>query len=145
MVEAKTKPTPVAVEAFLAGVEPAGRRAEASVLDGLFRKVTGEAPRMWGPSIVGYGEYHTVYASGRKVNCLRVGFSPRKPKHSLYVACTCEGRQGAELGTLLERLGKHALGAGGCLYVNKLADIDVTVLEQIIALGWKTSWVGYPG
>jgi hypothetical protein len=144
MAEAKTRPTPVAVEAFLAGVEPAGKRAEASVLDNLFRKVTGERPRMWGPSIVGYGEYHTVYASGRKVDSLRVGFSPRKPKHSLYIACTCEGREGAELAPLLERLGKHSLGAGGCLYVNKLADIDLAVLEQIVALGWKTSLETYP-
>jgi hypothetical protein len=135
----------MAVEAFLAGVEPAARRAEAPVLDLLFRKITGQVPRMWGPSIVGYGEYHTVYDSGRKVDCLRVGFSPRKPKHSLYVACTCQGREGAELSPLLDRLGKHSLGAGGCLYVNKLADIDLDVLEQIVALGWKTSLETYPG
>jgi len=144
MADAKTRPTPVAVEAFLAGVEPAARRAEAPVLDLLFRKVTGEKPCMWGPSIVGYGEYHTIYDSGRKVSCLRVGFSPRKPKHSLYVACTCEGREGPKLAQLLARLGKHALGTGGCLYVNRLADIDLAVLEEIVALGWKASLERYP-
>ena len=93
MAETKTRPTQVSVEDFIAAVEPASKREDAPVLDALFRRVTGEVPRMWGPSIVGYGEYNTVYDSGRKVSCLRVGFSPRKAKHSLYIACSCDGEK----------------------------------------------------
>lgn len=144
MAEAKTRPTQVSVEEFIASVEPAGKREDAPVLDALFRAVTGEPPRMWGPSIIGYGEYNTVYPSGRKVSCLRIGFSPRKAKHSLYIACSCDGEEGPAFEALLARLGKHSRGDGGCLYVNKLADIDLAVLEEMIALGWKTSFERYP-
>jgi len=144
MAEAKTKPTLVSVEDYLAGVEPAAKREDGKVLDALFRKVTGEAPRMWGPSIVGYGEYDTVYASGRKVNCARIGFSPRKAKHSLYISCHCDGVEDPRFSALLERFGKYSRGDGGCLYVNKLADIDLAVLEEMIALGWQNSFETYP-
>ncbi|OYW44404.1 MAG: hypothetical protein B7Z08_05975 [Sphingomonadales bacterium 32-68-7] len=145
MGDGKTKPTEHAVAAFLAAVEPPAKRADGEVLEALFRKVTGEAPRMWGPSIVGYGEYNTVYDSGRKVSCARVGFSPRKAKHSLYIECKCgDAASDSEYEALLGKLGKHAQGQGGCLYVNKLADIDLGVLEQMVALGWKTSFVRYP-
>ena len=145
MAEAKTRPTQMSVEDFIAAVEPTSKREDAPVLDALFRHVTGEVPRMWGPSIIGYGEYETVYDSGRKVNCLRVGFSPRKARHSLYIACNCNGTEGPALEALLARLGKHSLGDGGCLYVNKLADIDLAVLEDMITLGWQTSLERYPG
>ena len=144
MSETKTKPTQVSVEDFLAAVEPASKRVDAPVLDALFRKVTGEPPRMWGPTIVGYGQYHYRYDSGHEGDMCRVGFSPRKAKHSLYIACSCDGPEGAEYEALLGRLGKHSTGNGGCLYVNKLADIDLGVLEEMIALGWKTSFEVYP-
>lgn len=144
MAEAKTKPTQTSVEDFIAAVETASKREDAPVLDALFRRVTGEVPRMWGPSIIGYGEYDTVYDSGRKVSCLRVGFSPRKARHSLYIACSCAGKEGPAFEALLARLGKHSLGDGGCLYVNKLADIDLAVLEEMIALGWQASFERYP-
>jgi hypothetical protein len=144
MGEGKTKPTPVSVEDYIAAVEPAARREDAPVLDAMFRKVTGEAPRMWGPSIIGYGEYNTVYASGRKVSCLRTGFSPRKARHSLYISCSCDGEEDPRFTALLGRLGKHSRGDGGCLYVNKLADIDLEVLEEMIALGWRNSLETYP-
>ena len=144
MAEAKTKPADVTAESFLAAVEPESKRADGAVLDALFRKATGEAPVMWGPSIVGYGEYHTVYPSGRKVRCCRLGFSPRKAKHSLYISCSCDGEEDARFTALLGRLGKHTRGDGGCLYVNKLADIDLAVLEQMVALGWKNSFETYP-
>jgi len=144
MAEAKTKPTAVSVEDYIAGVEPASKRADAPVLDALFRKVTGEPPRMWGPSIIGYGEYHYRYDSGHEGAMCRVGFSPRKARHSLYIACSYEGPEGAEYEGLLARLGKHSTGNGGCLYVNKLAVIDLAILEQMIALGWKTSFERYP-
>lgn len=138
MGEAKTTITDIAAEAFIAGVEPPARRAEAEVLDALFRKVTGEAPKMWGPTIIGYGEYRTTYESGRDVHWMRSGFSPRKAKHSLYLMggycddVTARGRDDK-----LARLSKHSTGKS-CLYVNKLADIDLAVLEEIIAADWAT-------
>jgi hypothetical protein len=144
MAEAKTKPTQVRVEDFIDAVDPAARRADGKALDALFRKVTGVAPEMWGPTIVGYGAYDTVYASGRKVRCARTGFSPRKARHSLYISCSCGGEEDPAFTALLGRLGKHARGDGGCLYVNKLADIDLAVLEEMIALGWKNSLETYP-
>ena len=143
MAEAKTKPTQVSVEDFIAAVEPPAKREDAPVLDALFRKVTGAEPEMWGPTIVGYGEYTTVYESGRKVNCPRTGFSPRKAKHSLYVMSCGDERDEAAFAPLLERLGKHSRGKA-CLYVNKLADIDLGVLEQMIAMGWQRSFENYP-
>jgi hypothetical protein len=144
MADAKTKPTALSVEEFIAAVEPASKRDDAPVLDALFRKVTGQPAVMWGPSIVGYGQYSYRYASGREGTMCRVGFSPRKAKHSLYIACTCDGDQGPQVEALLARLGKHSLGDGGCLYVNKLADIDLAVLEEMIALGWRTSLETHP-
>ena len=136
MGEAKTTITEVTAEAFIAGVEPPARRAEAEVLDALFRKVTGETPKMWGPSIIGYGEYRTTYDSGRDVHWMRAGFSPRKAKHSLYfMGGYCDGQAGADRDGKLALLGKHSVGKS-CLYVNKLADIDLAVLEEIIAADW---------
>jgi len=142
MAEAKTKPTEVGVSAFLEGVEPPAKREEGKVLAALFRKVTGLEPVMWGPSIVGYGEYSTVYDSGREVRMCRTAFSPRKARHSLYLSCGTEKEERA-FAPLLARLGKHSRGKG-CLYVNKLADIDLTVLEEMVALSWRNSFERYP-
>lgn len=143
MAENKTQITGVSPADFLASVEPPAKRDDGMVLDALFRRVTGEEPRMWGPTIIGYGEYHYTYASGHSGNACRVGFSPRKAKHSLYVMdCGDDGEQGA-LAPLLARLGKHSRGKA-CLYVNKLADIDLAVLEEMIALGWKRSFDRWP-
>lgn len=138
MAEAKTTITDIAAETFIAAVEPPAKRQEAQVLDAVFRKVTGEAPKMWGPSIIGYGEYRTTYESGRDVHTMRTGFSPRKAKHSLYLMggycddITAKGRD-----EKLARLGKYSAGKS-CLYVNKLADIDLAVLEEIVAADWQT-------
>ena len=142
MAEPKTKATQVSVEAFIAAVEPASKREDAPVLDALFRRVTGEVPRMWGPSIIGYGQYHYRYESGHEGDMCRVGFSPRKARHSLYLMCGSPADEAA-FAPLLGRLGKHSRGRG-CLYVNKLADIDLGVLEEMIALGWQTSFERYP-
>ncbi len=137
MADVKTVATDADVEAFLAGIEPADKREEARTLDALFRKVTGHPPRMWGANIIGYGEYRTTYDSGRAVHWMRSGFSPRKAKHSLYLMggycddITAEGR--AEK---LSRLGKHSTGKS-CLYVTKLAAIDMAVLEEIVAADWQ--------
>ena len=91
---------------------------------------------MWGPTIVGYGEYRTTYASGRDVHWMRAGFSPRRAKHSIYLmGGYCDNLVGKHRDALLARLGKHSRGAS-CLYVSKLADIDLMVLEEMIAADW---------
>lgn len=136
MTKAKTTITSHAVEAFLQTVEPPARREEAAILDSLFRRVTGEMPRMWGPSIIGYGEYRTTYDSGREVHAMRTGFSPRKAKHSLYLqGGYCDPVAAAARDAALGRLGKHQMGKS-CLYVTRLADVDMAVLEEIIAADW---------
>ena len=142
MAETKTRPTETGVEGFIDAVEHPGKREDARVLDALFRKVTGTEPRMWGPTIVGYGRYHYRYDSGHEGEMCRAGFSPRKAKHSLYLMCGSP-KEEAQFAPLLARLGKHARGKG-CLYVNKLADIDLAVLEDMIALSWKNSFEKYP-
>ncbi|QYU69970.1 DUF1801 domain-containing protein [Leptolyngbya sp. 15MV] len=143
MAELKTQWTGVDPAGFLDAVEPAAKREDGLVLDAMFRRATGEEPRMWGPTIIGYGQYHYRYASGHEGDAPRSGFSPRKAKHSLYVMdCGDEGEEAA-FAPLLARLGKHSRGKA-CLYVNKLADIDLAVLEEMIALGWKRSFERWP-
>lgn len=144
MSDAKTVITDIDPMDFISGVEPEAKREDAKVLDALFRKVTGEEPKMWGPSIIGYGEYRTVYDSGRKVHFMRTGFSPRKAKHSLYLmGGYCDDIQAKRREDALNRLGKYKTGKS-CLYVNKLADIDLEVLEQMIADDWATMNRIYP-
>ena len=137
MAEAKTQITPVDPADFIASVEPEAKREEAKVLDALFRKVTGEDPRMWGPSIIGYGQYRTTYATGRDVHWMRSGFSPRKAKHSLYLmGGYCDEVTGKRRDALLAKLGKYATGKS-CLYINKLADVDMEVLEELLRNDWE--------
>ena len=144
MGEAKTQITDVDPADFLAAVEPERKREEAKVLDTLFRRITGEEPRMWGPSIIGYGSYRTTYASGRKVHWLRTGFSPRKAKHSLYlIGGYCDEVTGKRRDELLARLGKYKTGKS-CLYVNKLADVDMDVLEELLRNDWEAMARLYP-
>jgi hypothetical protein len=125
----KTHATEADVRTFLDAVEHPVRRADGLALDDMFRRVTGWQPRMWGPTIVGYGAYHYVYGSGREGDMCATGFSPRKSNLSLYIM---PGYQ--NFGGLLERLGKHKTGAA-CLYINKLADVDMGVLEKIVRAG----------
>lgn len=122
-------------------VEPDAKRAEAQILDAMFRRATEQVPRMWGGGIVGYGSYHYRYASGHEGDAPRVGFSPRKAKHSLYLLGSGDAAVEADLDDLLAKLGKHSRGAG-CLYVNKLADIDLAVLEEMVMLSWATPRAG---
>lgn len=137
VAQAKMQITDTSVDVFLAQVAPVRRHEEALVLDALFRRVTGASPRIWGNSIVGYGEYRTIYASGRKVHWMRSGFSPKKDKHSLHLmGGYCDPVIGPALEEKLGRLGRHSTGKS-CLYVNKLADIDLAVLEEIIAADWE--------
>nr|WP_298928710.1 DUF1801 domain-containing protein [uncultured Erythrobacter sp.] len=144
MAEAKTRPTEVDVADFIANVEPAAKREDAKVLDALFRKATGEEPHMWGPTIIGYGTYHYKYDSGREGDAARSGFSPRKAKHSLYLMGRyCDEETGKKVDALLEKMGKHKTGAS-CVYVNKLADIDLDVLEEIVGVCWDAMKRKYP-
>jgi len=125
----KTTETGADVAAFLGAVGHPVRRGDAAVLDAMFRRITGFSPRMWGPTIVGYGSYHYIYDSGREGDMCATGFSPRKTNLSLYIM---PGYQ--DFGDLLARLGKHRTGAA-CLYINKLADVDMAVLEEIVRAG----------
>ena len=124
-----TQATDISVESFLASVEPDRKREEARQLDALFQRVTGWQPLMWGPSMIGYGEYHYRYESGREGDFLATGFSPRKSRHSIYILPGY-----GDYGDILARLGKHARGKS-CLYINKLADIDLDVLGELIEAG----------
>ncbi|MEP4485233.1 MAG: DUF1801 domain-containing protein [Halioglobus sp.] len=127
----KTLPTEVSVEEFISDVQPDRKRDEALELDRLFRKITGWNPVMWGPTMIGYGSYHYRYESGREGEMLATGFSPRKAKHSIYVLPGY-----SDYGDILARLGKHTRGKS-CLYVNKLEDIDLDVLAELIAVGLR--------
>jgi hypothetical protein len=125
----KTVATDADVTAFLTSVENDTRRQDALALDAMFRRVTGWSPRMWGPTMVGYGQYHYRYETGREGDFLATGFSPRKASLSVYIM---PGYQ--DYAPILERLGKHKLGKS-CLYINKLADVDTDVLEELIRAG----------
>ncbi|MEE4155414.1 MAG: DUF1801 domain-containing protein [Erythrobacter sp.] len=144
MSEPKTAPNDASVGEFLAAVEPAAKRADAHELLSLFERVTGEPARMWGPSIIGFGEYTMTYANGRTAPWMRAGFSPRKAKHSLYLmGGYCDAAAGQAREAALARLGKHSTGKS-CLYINKLADIDMAVLEEMIAADWEAMQRLYP-
>jgi len=129
MSENKTRITDQNVDAFLRAVTPPRKAADALALDALFRAVTGFQPVMWGPSIIGYGRYHYRYASGREGDSLATGFSPRKSALSIYIMPGY-----TDFSAILSRLGKHKTGKP-CLYVNKLADIDMPVLGELIRAG----------
>ncbi len=117
------------VDAFVAAVEPERRRDDALRLLDIFRETTGWNPVMWGASIVGFGQYHFVYDSGREGDFLATGFAPRKAKTSIYVMPGY-----ADFQPLLDKLGKHGKGKA-CLYVNRLSDIDESVLRELIRAG----------
>lgn len=120
-----TAPTDVPVEDFLATVSEK-RRREAHVLIDMMREVSGEEPVMWGPSIIGFGTHHYRYASGREGDTGVLGFSPRKAAQTIYFVDGFDHQQ-----DLLARLGKHRTSVA-CLYVNKLPDIDLDVLREML-------------
>jgi hypothetical protein len=123
MADNKTKPTQVSVAAFIGALTDPARRADAKALVKLMQSASGEKPKMWGPSIIGFGSYHYAYDSGREGDMPIVAFSPRKAATVLY------GLSDAE--ALLPKLGKHTRGKG-CLYIKKLADVDHKVLEAMV-------------
>ena len=126
MAENKTHETKASVNAFLKSVEHDRRREDALTLKALMDKITGCKAKMWGPSIGGYGKYHYKYDTGREGDHLITGFSPRKQSMVVYIMPGF-----SEYGTLMAKLGKYKTGRS-CLYINKLDDIDLKVLEKLI-------------
>jgi|SRR5450755_3864368 Domain of unknown function (DU1801) len=127
MAENKTKPTKLSVPAFIKALMDQTKRADAKVLVKVMQRITGEKPKMWGPSIIGFGSYHYKYESGREGDMPIAGFSPRKAAIVFYMMA---GFDGSKL--FLAKLGKYTTGKG-CLYIKKLADVDQEVLEAMVA------------
>lgn len=142
MAELKTKPTAVSPADYIAAIDDPRRREDADALDAMMRRVSGQEPVMWGPSMIGYGCYHYRYATGHEGDAMRIGFSPRKSQHSLYLLEYSEDTPADEQ-ALLDRLGKHKRGKS-CLYVAKLADVDMDVLEQLAERSWQSMAKRYP-
>src|SRR5216683_702757 len=125
MADNKTRPTKASVAAFSDALTDQTKRADAKVLVKLMQSATGEKPKRWGPSIIGFGSYHYTYDTGREGDMPLVGFSPRKAATVLYSTGVKNSN------ALLTKLGKHTTG-GGCLYIKKLADVDQQVLKALL-------------
>ena len=132
MAELKTKPTDASVAKFVEGVDEK-RREDVNTLLTLMRAATGAEPKLWGSNIVGFGDSHYKYASGREGDWFVTAFSPRKANLTLYVLNGFPGQD-----ELLEKLGKHKMGKG-CLYINKLEDVHMPTLKKLIAASVKHS------
>jgi hypothetical protein len=126
MAENKTKPTKLSVSQFINALTDPARRADAKALTKLMQSAAGEAPKMWGPAIIGFGSYHYKYESGREGDSPVIAFSPRKAATVLYGMIGFDGAA-----ALLAKLGKHTTGKG-CLYIKKLADVDQQVLKTLV-------------
>jgi hypothetical protein len=134
----KTTPTKINVKAFIDLVPDQTRRSDAKALVKLLQNATGEKPRMWGASIIGFGTYHYEYDSGREGNMPLVAFSPRKAATVLYNLTAAKDHE-----RLLAKLGKHTTGKG-CLYIRRLADVDQTVLEALVVTSAAAIRARYP-
>ena len=137
--ENKTRPTDASVDEFIEAVSNMTRRSDAFALVNIMREITGEEPVMWGASIVGFGQYHYQYDSGREGDMLNVGFSPRKANLVLYVLGSIEDND-----PLFDKLGKFKRGRA-CLYVNKLADVHLDQLKKLIRKSYKATLKKYGG
>jgi hypothetical protein len=126
MADNKTKPTGLSVAAFIDAITDPTKRADAKALVKLMQDAAGEKPKMWGPSIIGFGSYHYRYDSGREGDVPLIGFSPRQTATVLYNMIGSSDSK-----ALLAKLGKHTTGKG-CLYIKKLADVDQQVLEAMV-------------
>ena len=126
MAENKTRETKTSVAAFLNAIDDKRKRADAKKIAAMMRKATGKRAKMWGTAIVGFGTYHYKYESGREGDWALVGFSPRKQNLVVYIMPGFE-----KFPTLMKKLGKYKTGKS-CLYLNKLDNVDESVLEQLI-------------
>ena len=132
MAEIKTKPTSESVEAFINKVPDEQKRNDSLVILELMKKATGEDPKMWGPSLIGFGNVRVKSpTTSREVDWIKIGFSPRKANLSLYLSINIQEHADA-----LKKLGKHKTGVG-CLYINKLEDIDMAILKDMISRAVK--------
>ena len=136
--ELKTKATPVRVNEFIEAVADEKQRGDAKTLTAMMERLSGHPPKMWGPSIIGFGQYHYKYASGHEGDMARIGFSPRKGNTVLYIA---DGFK--EYADLMAQLGKHKTGKS-CLYIKRLSDIDENVLEELCAQSLDHMETNYP-
>jgi uncharacterized protein DUF1801 len=126
MAELKTKVNNASVVKFLASINNEQQRKDSFEILELMKKATGNEPNMWGDAIIGFGTYHYKYASGREGDWMRIGFSPRKGKISLYLMCGVEHEK-----KILDRIGKYKHGKS-CFYINKMADVKKDVLAELI-------------
>jgi len=126
MADMKTKETDASVDAFLDAVQPERRKRDGHALRDLMQRVTGFEPKMWGPSMIGFGRYHYKYESGREGDLFLTGFSPRKSALSVYIMPGF-----SEYSALMDKLGKHKTGKS-CIYINKLDDVDLNTLEELV-------------
>lgn len=132
MAENKTKPTSASVEDFINSVKDEQKRKDSFVILEMMKKATGDEPQMWGPALIGFGNIkYKSPATGREVDWIRIGFSPRKANLSLYLSMNIK-----EHADSLKKLGKHKTGVG-CLYINKLEDVDLKVLKGMIDVSLK--------
>jgi hypothetical protein len=126
MAELKTRATTASVSDFLAAIEDDERRQDCLTVAKIMKKATGAEPRMWGPSIVGFGDHHYKYESGRELDWFLTGFSPRKRELTLYIMPGF-----TRYDALMAKLGKYKTGKS-CLYIKRLADVDLTVLRTLV-------------
>jgi hypothetical protein len=138
MAKNKTQATSADVTAFIDAVADETQRADAHAIAAMMARLSGEPPKMWGPSIIGFGRYHYKYDSGREGDTLRIGFSPRKGQTVLYLPGTISAQA-----DLLARLGKHKEGKG-CMYIKRLADVDAAVLEEMMVASIRYMAETYP-
>jgi hypothetical protein len=138
MAKNKTQPTTIAVNDFIELVENEQKRADSYKLIALFEKITGEEGKMWGPSIIGFGQYHYKYESGREGDFMLVGFSPRKTALTLYIMAGFKKYE-----EYLAELGKFKTGKS-CLYIKKLEDVNMDILEAMIIDSIETVKAKYP-
>ena len=132
MAENKTKKTDQPVENFLNSISDEQKRQDSYKVLEIMKEITGESPKMWGESIIGFGDYHYKYATGREGDWMIIGFSPRKQNLTLYLTYGFE-----ENTDLISRLGKHKLGKA-CLYIKRIDDVDVNILKQLIERSYKS-------
>lgn len=133
MSERKTTQSNASVMEFIANVKNDRRRADAKVVARMMRKASGKRARMWGPSIIGYGVSRYKLANGKQEAICRIGFSPRAQALTFYLGSF------KDRPSLLKKLGKHKVGAGGCLYVNKLDDVNLDVLQALMDKAYSES------
>ena len=131
MAEPKTKPTTASVKKFIDSIEDEKKRKDSRAILKMMKEITGERPKMWGPSIVGFGSYHFKYASGREGDWPVTGFSPRKQALTLYIMSGFEKHK-----DLMKKLGNYKTGVS-CLYIKKLGDVDEATLRKLIARSVK--------